>query len=52
MQAQPKKNIRLGNADLYILDNQLLRNYVTAVYDEYGIEDPLSSIQNRNNPQT
>ena len=42
---QPKKNVRIGNTDLYILDNQVLRDYVTAVYDEYNIDDPLANIE-------
>lgn len=33
MKMQPKKSMLLGNPDLYVLDNQLLRDYVTAVYD-------------------
>lgn len=39
---QPKKHMRIGGNDLYVLDNNLLRDYVTAVYDEYRIEDPLA----------
>lgn len=42
MKMQPKKYSRIGTADLYILDNNLLRDYVTSVYDEYGIIDPLA----------
>lgn len=41
MNLQPKKNNLLGKNDIYVLDNELLREYVDSIYNEYGIQDPL-----------
>lgn len=43
---QPKKNNRIGTYDFYVLDNNVLRDYVAAVYDQYGIDDPLAQTTN------
>jgi hypothetical protein len=33
MNMQPKKNFIIGNNDVYILDHQLLKDYVKCVYN-------------------
>lgn len=43
---QPKKNNRIGTHDFYVLDNNVLRDYVAAVYDQYGIRLSLAQTTN------
>lgn len=40
---QPKKNIILGHpTDICIIDNNILKDYVHAIYSEYNITDPMN----------
>ena len=41
MRAQPMKNSLIGVPDVFALDNNILREYISVIYGEYKIADPL-----------
>lgn len=42
LRIQPKKNIILGHpTDICIIDNNILKDYVHAIYSEYNLTDPM-----------
>lgn len=42
LRIQPKKNIILGHpTDICIIDNNILKDYVNAIYSEYNLTDPM-----------